>query len=131
MSNLLVKILFFFWHMVGNRFLTCSSNMFTNLNLTDIEAGYKAFKASLIKSIRIEENRFGVEPEVIAKLACTSCRIYEVGISYSGRTYAEGKKVNWKAGVKAMYAILTHNLGATPKLSEPRRENSATDAAKG
>src|SRR6267142_2432516 len=86
----------FFWHMVGNRFLTLLSNMCTNLNLTDIEAGYKAFKASLIKSVRIEEDRFGVEPEIIAKIARRGCRIYEVGISYSGRTYAEGKKVGWK-----------------------------------
>ena len=100
----------FFWQMAGNRFLTLLSNIFTNLNLTDIETGYKAFRASLIKSIQIEENRFGVEPEIIAKLARTGCRIYEVGISYSGRTYAEGKKVNWKDGVKAIYAILKYNL---------------------
>jgi glycosyltransferase involved in cell wall biosynthesis len=86
----------FFWHMVGNKFLTLLSNMFTNINLTDVEAGYKVFRAPLIKSIRIEEDRFGVEPEIIAKLARTGCRIYEVGISYSGRTYAEGKKINEK-----------------------------------
>jgi len=101
----------FFWHMAGNKFLTLLSNMFTNLNLTDMETGYKAFKASVIKSIRIEEDRFGVEPEIIAKLARTGCRIYEVGISYSGRTYAEGKKVSWKDGVRAIYAILKYNLG--------------------
>ena len=100
----------FFWHMAGNKFLTLLSNMFTNLNLTDIETGYKAFKASVIKSIRIEEDRFGVEPEIIAKLARTGCRIYEVGISYSGRTYAEGKKINWKDGVRAIYAIVKYNL---------------------
>ncbi|HAF15273.1 MAG TPA: glycosyl transferase [Blastocatellia bacterium] len=100
----------FFWHMAGNRFLTLLSNMFTNLNLTDIETGYKAFEASLIKSIKIEEDRFGVEPEIIAKLARTGCRIYEVGISYSGRTYAEGKKINWTDGVRAIYAILKYNL---------------------
>jgi glycosyltransferase involved in cell wall biosynthesis len=100
----------FFWHMVGNRFLTLLSNIFTNLNLTDIEAGYKAFKAPVIKSIQIEEDRFGVEPEIIAKLARTGCRIYEVGISYSGRTYAEGKKINWKDGVRAICAILKYNL---------------------
>jgi glycosyltransferase involved in cell wall biosynthesis len=99
----------FFWHMVGNKFLTLLSNMFTNLNLTDIETGYKAFKASLIKSIQIEEDRFGVEPEIIAKLARTGCRIYEVGISYSGRTYAEGKKISWKDGVRAICAILKYN----------------------
>src|SRR6266849_1693039 len=101
----------FFWHMFGNRFLTLLSNIFTNLNLTDIEAGYKAFKAPVIKSIQIEEDRFAVEPEIIAKLARTGCRIYEVGISYSGRTYAEGKKVNWRDGVRAICAILKYNLG--------------------
>jgi len=101
----------FFWHMVGNKFLTLLSNMFTNVNLTDMETGCKAFKAPLIKSIQIEEDRFGVEPEIIAKLARTGCRIYEVGISYSGRTYAEGKKINWKDGFRAIYAILKYNLG--------------------
>jgi glycosyltransferase involved in cell wall biosynthesis len=100
----------FFWHMAGNRFLTLLSNMFTNLNLTDIEAGYKAFRAPLIKSIQIEEDRFGVEPEIVAKLARKNCRIYEVGISYHGRTYSEGKKINWKDGVRAMYAIVKYNL---------------------
>src|SRR6266513_2947275 len=100
----------FFWHMVGNKFLTLLSNMFTNLNLTDVETGYKAFKASVIKSIQIEEDRFGVELEIIAKLARAGCRIYEVGISYSGRTYVEGKKINWKDGVRAIYAILKYNL---------------------
>ena len=100
----------FFWHMAGNKFLTFLSNMFTNLNLTDMETGYKAFKASLIKSIQIEEDRFGVEPEIVAKLARTGCRIYEVGISYSGRTYAEGKKANWRDGLRAIYAILKYNL---------------------
>jgi len=83
----------FFWHMVGNRFLTLLSNMFTNLNLTDVETGYKAFKASLIKSIELEEDRFGVEPEIIAKLAQRGCRIYEVGISYSGRTCNEARRL--------------------------------------
>jgi glycosyltransferase involved in cell wall biosynthesis len=101
----------FFWHMAGNKFLTFVSNMLTNLNLTDMETGYKAFKASLIKSIQIEEDRFGVEPEIIAKLARTGCRIYEVGISYSGRTYAEGKKVSWRDGLRAIYAIVKYNLG--------------------
>jgi glycosyltransferase involved in cell wall biosynthesis len=101
----------FFWHMAGNKFLTFLSNMLTNLNLTDMETGYKAFKASVIKSIQIEEDRFGVEPEIIAKLARTGCRIYEVGISYSGRTYAEGKKVNWRDGLRAIYAIVKYNLG--------------------
>lgn len=100
----------FFWHMVGNRLLTLLSNMLTNLNLTDMETGYKAFRTSLIKSIQIEEQRFGIEPEIIAKLAHRGCRIYEVGISYSGRTYAEGKKINWKDGVYALYAIIKYNL---------------------
>jgi glycosyltransferase involved in cell wall biosynthesis len=100
----------FFWHMAGNRFLTLLSNMFTNLNLTDMETGYKAFKASLIKSIQIEEDRFGIEPEIVSKLARTGCRIYEVGISYNGRTYREGKKINWKDGVRAIYAIVKYNL---------------------
>src|SRR5246127_189840 len=100
----------FFWHMVGNKFLTLLSNTFTNINLTDVETGYKAFKAPLIKSIQIEENGFGVEPEIIAKLARTGCRIYEVGISYSGRTYAEGKKINWKDGFRAIYAIFKYNF---------------------
>jgi len=100
----------FFWHMVGNRFLTLLSNIFTNLNLTDLETGYKAFKAPVIKSIQIEEDRFGVEPEIVAKLARTGRRIYEVGISYSGRTYAEGKKISWKDGVRAIYAIMKYNL---------------------
>lgn len=90
--------------------MTLLSNLLTNLNLTDIESGYKAFKASLIKSIEIEEDRFGVEPEIVAKLAGRRCRIYEVGISYSGRTYAEGKKINWKDGVYAIYAIFKYNL---------------------
>jgi hypothetical protein len=82
-----------FWHMVGNKFLTLLSNMFTNLNLTDMQTGYKAFKAPLIKSIQIEEDRFRVEPEIVAKLAKLRCRIFEVGISYYGRTYEEGKKL--------------------------------------
>lgn len=100
----------FFWHMAGNKFLTLLSNMFTNLNLTDVETGYKAFKAPLIRSIQLKENRFGFEPEIIAKLARRGCRIYEVGISYSGRTYREGKKISWKDGFRAVYAILKYNL---------------------
>ena len=99
----------FFWHMVGNRFLTLLSNMFTNLNLTDLETGYKVFRAPLIKSIQIEENRFGFEPEITAKLAKKRCRIYEVGISYYGRTYEEGKKVGWRDGLRALYVIVKYN----------------------
>ncbi len=100
----------YFWHMMGNRFLTLLSNMFTNLNLTDVETCYKAFRAEVIKKLDLREDRFGFEPEVTAKLAKAKCRIYEVGISYNGRTYSEGKKVNWKDGFHAIYAILRYNL---------------------
>lgn len=100
----------YFWHMVGNKFLTLLSNMFTNLNLTDVETGSKAFRASVLKTLDLSENRFGFEVEIAAKLAKARCRIYEVGVSYSGRTYLEGKKVNWKDGVHAIYAILRYNL---------------------
>jgi glycosyltransferase involved in cell wall biosynthesis len=100
----------YFWHMVGNRFLTLLSNMFTNLNLTDLETCYKAFRAEVIKNLDLREDRFGFEPEVTAKLAKARCRIYEVGISYNGRTYSEGKKVNWKDGFHAIYAIIRYNL---------------------
>jgi len=100
----------YFWHMVGNRFLTLLSNMFTNLNLTDLETCYKAFRADVLKNLDLREDRFGFEPEVTAKLARARCRIYEVGISYNGRTYSEGKKVNWKDGFHAIYAILRYNL---------------------
>src|SRR5216110_3636306 len=96
----------FFWHMVGNKFLTLLSNMFTNLNLTDMETGYKAFKAPLIKSIQIEEDSFSVEPEIVAKVAKLGCRIFEVGISYYGRTYEEGKKIGWRDGFRALHAII-------------------------
>ncbi len=102
----------YFWHMVGNRFLTLLSNMFTNLNLTDVETCYKAFRAPVIKNLDLQEDRFGFEIEITAKVAKARCRIYEVGISYSGRTYEEGKKVNWKDGVRAIYAILRYNLFA-------------------
>jgi glycosyltransferase involved in cell wall biosynthesis len=100
----------YFWHMVGNRFLTLLSNIFTNLNLTDLETCYKAFRAPLVKNLRLREDRFGFDPEITAKLSKTRCRIYEVGISYNGRTYAEGKKVNWKDGLRAIYAVLRYNL---------------------
>jgi len=100
----------YFWHSVGNQFLTLVSNMFTNLNLTDMETCYKMFRREVIQSIEIEENRFGFEPEITAKLAKQGRVFYEVGISYSGRTYAEGKKINWKDGVRAIYCILKYNL---------------------
>lgn len=100
----------YFWHRVGNGFLTLLSNIFTNLNLTDMETCYKAFRKEIIQNIQIEENRFGFEPEITAKIAKLQCRIYEVGISYSGRTYEEGKKIGWKDGVRAIYCILKYNL---------------------
>lgn len=100
----------YFWHRVGNDFLTLLSNMFTNLNLTDIETCYKVFRREVIASIEIEEDRFGFEPEITAKVAKTGCRLYEVGISYSGRTYKEGKKINWKDGIRAIYCIIKYNL---------------------
>ena len=102
----------FFWHYVGNRIFTLLSNMLTNLNLTDMETCYKVFKASLLNKFTIESNRFGVEPEITAKLAKLKCRIYEVDISYSGRDYTEGKKINWKDGIAALYWILKYNLWA-------------------
>lgn len=99
----------FFWHYMGNRFLTLLSNMFTNLNLSDMETGYKVFRREVIQGIRIDEDRFGFEPEITAKLArIPGIRIYEVGISYYGRTYAEGKKINWKDGVRAIYCIFKY-----------------------
>ncbi|MEL6553434.1 MAG: glycosyltransferase family 2 protein [Cyanobacteria bacterium J06621_11] len=100
----------YYWHSLGNRFLTTLSNMLTNINLTDMETCYKAFKREIIQSITIRENRFGFEPEVTAKVARMNCRIYEVGISYYGRTYKEGKKIGWKDGVSAIACILKYNL---------------------
>ncbi len=100
----------YFWHMVGNRFLTLLSNMFTNINLSDMESCYKVFRREIIQGIAIEENRFGFEPEITAKVAHRGCRIYEVGISYFGRSYAEGKKIGWRDGLRAFYVILKYNL---------------------
>ncbi|MDD3000027.1 MAG: glycosyltransferase family 2 protein [Candidatus Riflebacteria bacterium] len=100
----------FFWHSLGNRFLTLLSNMFTDLNLTDMETCYKMFRREVIQSIDIEEDRFGFEPEVTAKLAAKRCIIYEVGISYHGRTYEEGKKIGWQDGCRAIYVILKYGL---------------------
>ena len=99
-----------FWHYVGNKFLTILSNMFTNLNLTDMETCYKLFRTEIIKGIKIQQKRFGVEPEITAKIARKKCRIYEVGISYYGRSYSEGKKVGWKDGFTAIYCILKYGL---------------------
>jgi glycosyltransferase involved in cell wall biosynthesis len=100
----------YFWHRVGNGFLTLLSNMFTNLNLTDMETCYKAFRREIALALTIEENRFGFEPEITAKIAKMKCRVYEVGISYYGRTYREGKKIGWKDGFRAIYCILKYNL---------------------
>jgi len=100
----------YFWHRAGNGFLTLLSNMLTNLNLTDMETCFKAFKRDIIQGIEIEEQRFGFEPEITAKIARKGVRIYEVGISYYGRTYEEGKKIGWKDGVRAIYCILKYNL---------------------
>ncbi len=100
----------YYWHSLGNRFLTLLSNMFTNLNLTDMETCYKVFRKEVLNRIDVREPRFGFEPEVTAKVARLRCRIYEVGISYSGRSYREGKKINWKDGVWALWCILKYNL---------------------
>lgn len=100
----------FFWHMVGNKLLTLLSNLFTNLNLTDMETCYKVFRREVLDSVIIEEDRFGFEPEITAKLARLKLRIYEMGISYSGRTYDEGKKIGWKDGVSAIRCIVKYNL---------------------
>ncbi|MBV5312387.1 MAG: glycosyltransferase family 2 protein [Prolixibacteraceae bacterium] len=103
----------FFWHSIGNKMLTFVSNMFCNLNLTDMETCYKLFRSEYIKSLKLKEKRFGFEPEVTAKIAkIPNVRIYEVGVSYYGRTYAEGKKINWKDGLRAFYVILKYNLWA-------------------
>ena len=98
----------YFWHYVGNKVLTTASNMMTNLNLTDMETCFKAFRREVLQSFTIEENRFGVEPEITAKVAGLGAVVYEVGISYSGRTYAEGKKIGWRDGVRAMFCIVAY-----------------------
>ena len=100
----------YFWHAVGNRFLTLLSNIFSNINLSDIETCFKLFDRKLLTDITIEEDRFGFEPEITAKIAKKKCRIYEVGISYYGRTYQEGKKIGWKDGVRALWCIVKYNL---------------------
>jgi len=100
----------FFWHMVGNRFLTLVSNMVTNLNLTDMETCYKLFRTEVLRRIRLEEDRFGIEPEITAKVARLGVRIYEVGIGYAGRTYDEGKKIGWRDGLRALFCIIKYGL---------------------
>ena len=99
----------YFWHSMGNRGLTLLSNVFTNLNLTDMETGYKVFTRDVLKRVTIRENRFGFEPEIVAKVARLRCRVYEVGVSYAGRTYEEGKKITWKDGVRALWCIAKYS----------------------
>ena len=101
----------YFWHSVGNQFLTLMSNAFTNLNLSDMETCYKMFRREIIQKITLQENRFGFEPEITAKVAAMRCRVYEVGISYSGRTYEEGKKIGWRDGVRAIWCIIKYRRG--------------------
>ena len=104
------KRVLYFWHMVGNKLLTLLSNMLTNLNLTDMEVCYKVFKANVIKDIRLEENRFGFEPEITAKISKKNVKIYEVGVKYFGRTYSDGKKITWRDGFSALRCIFYYNL---------------------
>ncbi len=111
----------YFWPMVGNRFLTLLSNMCTNLNLTDMETCYKMFRREIIQAVVIEENRFGFEPEITAKIAKLNCTIHEVGISYHGRTYQQGKKIGWRDGLRAVYAILKYNLFYTTTRQAPEQ----------
>jgi glycosyltransferase involved in cell wall biosynthesis len=109
----------YFWHSVGNRLLTTVSNMFTNLNLTDMETCYKAFRREVLESFTLEEDRFGFEPEITAKVAAQRWRVYEIGISYSGRTYDEGKKIGWKDGVRAFYCIVRYSAVGTKLRARP------------
>ena len=116
----------YFWHMVGNRLLTLLSNVFTNINLTDMETGYKVFRKEVLAELRIEEERFGFEPEITAKLAQRRCRFYEVGISYHGRTYDDGKKIGWRDGVRALYVILKYNIWKRESCAAQRAAESFT-----
>jgi glycosyltransferase involved in cell wall biosynthesis len=104
------KRVLYYWHRLANLFLTILSNMFTNLNLTDMENGYKVFKSDIIKSLKLKENRFGIEPEITAKIAKKKVRIFEVGVKYFGRTYSEGKKITWKDAFRAIYCIIWYNF---------------------
>ena len=104
------KEYFFFWHTIGNKFLTLLSNIFTNLNLTDMENCFKVFRSNIVKNIRLNENRFGFEPEITAKIAKKNLRIYEVGVKYYGRKYKDGKKITWKDGFSAIRCIIYYNL---------------------
>jgi glycosyltransferase involved in cell wall biosynthesis len=120
----------YFWHMIGNKLLTLLSNMCTNINLTDMETCYKAFRASVIRNIDLREDRFGFEPEITAKVARTRCRIYEVGISYDGRTYEEGKKITWRDGIRALYAIIKYNFFVRSCSAVFSKEDSPSKSAK-
>src|SRR6266566_2081248 len=117
----------YFWHMIGNKLLTLLSNMCTNINLTDMETCYKAFRASVIRTIDLREDRFGFEPEITAKVARSRCRIYEVGISYDGRTYEEGKKITWRDGIRAFYAIIKYNFFVRGGSAVFSNENSPSE----
>ena len=112
----------YFWHSVGNKLLTLFSNMLTNLNLTDMETCYKMFRREVLDSVSVEENRFGFEPEITGKIAALGCRVYEVGISYGGRTYAEGKKIGWKDGVRALWCILKYRPSRAVRATRPFAE---------
>ncbi len=105
----------YFWHYLGNKALTLLSNCFTNLNMTDMESGYKVFRREVLQRLEIEEDRFGFEPEITAKVAALRWRVYEVGISYHGRTYEEGKKITWRDGVRAVWCVLKYNVLARPR----------------
>lgn len=121
----------FFWHSVGNHLLTLMSNMLTNLNLTDMETGFKVFRRDVIQSIKLEQNRFGFEPEVTVKIARMKLRIYEVGISYYGRTYEEGKKISWRDGVKALWCILKYTITTPHSTFKPADQTSSQAASSG
>jgi len=120
----------YFWHSVGNKLLTLLSNCLTNINLTDVETGYKAFRREVIQSIPLEEHRFGFEPEITVKIAKRRLRIYEVGISYFGRTYEEGKKINWKDGVRAVWCLVKYSLKERPLEAAASIQNTAGEAAR-
>src|SRR6266508_1417133 len=119
----------YFWHMVGNKLLTLFSNMCTNVNLTDMETCYKAFRGSVLRNIDLREDRFGFEPEITAKVARARCRIYEVGISYDGRTYEEGKKITWRDGIRAFCAIIKYNFFVRDGSVVFSNENSLNESA--
>jgi glycosyltransferase involved in cell wall biosynthesis len=116
----------YFWHSLGNRFLTLLSNAFTNLNLTDMETCFKMFRREIIQAIAIKEDRFGFEPEVTAKVAAMRCRVYEVGISYSGRTYEEGKKIGWRDGLRAFWCIIKYRPRRVSALRRPAERPATT-----